>query len=109
MSVENIESLVLINDYLLVKPLKSSDKRTKEGIIVTANLQDDSLCFGEIVNKPHNLIDFQIGNIVYYLNQGFNGFPSFQLDPADPNTKYVLLNKQFVVMMSKKDKLSESL
>lgn len=97
---EILKSCKPVNGYLLVKPAEKKEQKTASGIVLANMHTDDSICMAQIIASPEDLApQFPVGKHVVYQNNGYDAYPSFKLEPADPKSKHLLLNKQFVLML----------
>lgn len=97
---EVLKSCRPVNGYLLVKPVERKEQKTSSGIVLTTTHTDDSICMAKILATPMDLGgEFPVGKHIVYQNNGYDAYPSFQLDPGDPKSKHLLLSKQFVLMI----------
>lgn len=113
---EVLNSAMVMNEYLLVKPISNKEVKTASGIVLSSSRTEESIKFASVVkkgalvnkDKPNAVLEcLNVGDIVAFQNMGHDAFPSFMLDPSDSDSKYFLLNSSFVLMCVSKDKLVE--
>lgn len=95
----DLEVLQPVGDVLLCKPVGQKEKKTGSGIVLPTTTSQESMCEAVVVSVSEKLSqEYSIGDRVFYQNNGYDSNPTFVLDAGDSDTKYICLNKNFVLM-----------